>query len=223
MFPEKGNPHSRVKVQILCDGTVVKEITADSGRVVARSDFLDQKSELKIPLSGNVVVSEGGLVSQPSSWDNAQGIPLPQDPMLPVTKTLDERQKLFADVYSNPEAYTKDPKVLLKLEQLKESRVPKIIGEIIAEMHSRIAFGLSCMLLVTLGAALGVIFKGGQVISAFAITVIPAAGIIVMILMGKQLIANPKASDLLGFVAIWGGIIIMGILNAGVFYRLSRK
>jgi len=223
LFSEKGNPHGRVKLQILSDGVVVKEITADSGRVVARADFLDQKSELKIPLSGNVVVSEGGIMSRPGGWDNAQGIPLPKDPMLPVTKTLAERQELFGRVYSNPEAYTKDPKILVKLEELKKSRVPKIIGEIIAEMHLRIAFGLSCMLLVTLGAALGVIFKGGQVISAFAITVVPAAGLIVMILMGKQLIANPKASDLLGFFAIWGGIVVMGIINVAVFYRLSRK
>ena len=223
LFSEKGNPDSRVKLQILCDGTVLKEITADSGKVIARSDFLDQKSELKIPLFGNVVVSEGGVKSRPGSWDHAQGISLPKDPMLPVTQTLGERQELFTRIYSDPEAYTEDRKVLDKLQQLKESRVPKIIGEIIAEMHSRIAFGLSCMLLVTLGAALGVIFKGGQVISAFAITVVPASGIIIMILMGKQLIANPNASDLLGFIAIWGGIIFMGVLNVAVFYRLSRR
>jgi lipopolysaccharide export LptBFGC system permease protein LptF len=223
LFSDKENPHSRVKLQILSGGMVEKEITADFGSVVARSDFLDQKSELKIPLSGNVVVSKAGVESRPASWDNAQGIPLPQDPMLPMTKTLDERQELFADIYSNPEAYTKDSIVLSKLEYLKKNQVPKIIGEIIAEMHSRVAFGLSCMLLVTLGAALGVIFKGGQVISAFAITVIPAAGIIIMILMGKQLIANPKASDLLGFIAIWGGIVVTGILNVGIFYRLGRK
>ena len=220
---EKGNPYSRVKLQILCKGTIVKQITADSGSVVARSDFLDQKSELKIPLSGNIIVSDGVVESRPGSWDDAQGIPLPQDPMLPITNTPDERQKLFTKVYSDPEAYTKDPKVLVKLKELTNSRIPKIVGEIIAEMHSRIAFGLSCMLLVTLGAALGVIFKGGQVISAFAITVIPAAGIIIMILMGKQLIANPKASDFIGFIAIWGGIVAIGIINVLIFYRLSRK
>ena len=223
LFSDKDDPDKRVKLQILCDGIVVKEITADSGSVVARSDFLDQKSELKIPLSGNVVVKEGDAVSKPGEWDNAQGIPLPGDPMLPITKTAEQRQDLFTKIYENPEAYTKDPKVLGKLDELKQNSVPKIIGEIIAEMHSRIAFGLSCVLLVTLGAALGVIFKGGQVISAFAITVVPAAAVIIMILMGKQLIANPKASDLLGFIAIWGGIVVMAILNVLVFYRLSRR
>ncbi|RPI60395.1 MAG: LptF/LptG family permease [Planctomycetaceae bacterium] len=108
--------------------------------------------------------------------------------------------------------------------------INKIKGTIIAEMHSRVAFGVSCFLLVALGSALGLIFRGGQIITAFAIVVAPAMLVFVMILMGKDLVANPDIQRQfdgkgiwLGLAAIWGGIVILAVANVFVYLRLLRR
>jgi len=90
-------------------------------------------------------------------------------------------------------------------------------------MHSRIAYSLSCFLLVAMGAALGLIFRGGYFISAFALAAMPGALVIIMLLVGKQMIRNPDLPVNLGLAAIWSGIAAMLIANICVFVHISRR
>jgi lipopolysaccharide export LptBFGC system permease protein LptF len=83
--------------------------------------------------------------------------------------------------------------------------------EVLAELHWRPAYAVGCFLMVVIGAALGVIFRGGQALTAFALAAIPASLVIILLLMGKELIANPGAPAMLGIGAIWGGIGAMGL------------
>ncbi len=204
--------------------------TADRGAVDAGWNPVTRKSYVTIRLTGNVRIPtdrmiEGEAPRRPD-WTRGQ-IPLPDDPKMPEIKDPKTRhqkeQELLSAIYRNPQQFTSDPTILEDIEHIKIYRAPKIRGEVIAEMHSRIAFGISCVLLVAMGAAMGIIFKGGQVLSAFTISVLPAAGNIVMILMGKKMISNPKSSDLVGMATIWGGVIIILIIDLVIYYRLSRK
>jgi lipopolysaccharide export LptBFGC system permease protein LptF len=90
-------------------------------------------------------------------------------------------------------------------------------------MNFRIAYGLSCALLVAMGAALGLISRGGQFLTAFAISVVPAAGIIVMILMGKRMISNPSSSTMGGYIAIWGGMAVLLVADVIIYCRLGKR
>ena len=90
-------------------------------------------------------------------------------------------------------------------------------------MHGRVAFSISCVLLVMLGGALGLIFRGGQVIVAFATTVAPASAVFVTIIMGKKMVQNPDAPMAMGLGAIWSGIVLLGAATAWIYLYLARK
>src|SRR5262249_23764250 len=50
----------------------------------------------------------------------------------------------------------------------------KLIASIRSEMHSRASFAVSCLILVMVGCALGMISRSGNFLSAFAVSVVPA-------------------------------------------------
>ena len=106
---------------------------------------------------------------------------------------------------------------------LLNSILPALRGKLIGEMHGRIAYGASCFLLVAIGAALGLIFRGGQIISAFATSAVPAAGVIVLVLMGKELARNSQVPLAAGLAVIWSGVAALGAACAVVYLYLSRK
>jgi len=127
-------------------------------------------------------------------------------------------------LYDHP-GQTPYPNIREALEKLRTERVTKLRREIVAEMHGRVAYGLSCFLLVAMGAALGLIFRGGQVVSAFALCVLPAAVVILMIVMGKQIVENPGAAGgvTAGLACIWGGDVLLLAANLLVYWRLARR
>jgi lipopolysaccharide export LptBFGC system permease protein LptF len=203
-----------VQVRLVSPAGSEMLLTAGKGEVIARWSPAWRKSEMTLNLSGGVVVQRDGGQARQENWSRGQ-IPLPPDPEF--------ESATISQIYQQPEQYTDDRQILEELEGLKLSRPPKIQGEIIAEMHSRLAFGLSCVLLVALGAALGVVFKGGQLLSAFTISVLPAAGYLVLVLMGKKMISNPDSSDVGGIIAIWGGLLLLGVVDGVLYYRLSKR
>jgi lipopolysaccharide export LptBFGC system permease protein LptF len=90
-----------------------------------------------------------------------------------------------------------------------------------SELHSRVAFAFSSLVLVAVGASLGMQLKSGNFITAFAVSVVPALICIVLIVTGKQVsqnipreipenFVNPIA---LGLTIMWAGNAL--VLGAG--------
>ncbi len=126
-------------------------------------------------------------------------------------------------LFREPNKLTSDPGILEKVEEIRQKYIRKLQGEILGEMHGRIAYGLSCFLLVASGAALGILYRGGQILSAFALSMIPAAVVIVMVLMGKVMAANPDVELMHGLAAIWGGIALLALGNIGLYAKIIRR
>jgi len=131
----------------------------------------------------------------------------------------------LADLYHRPGDYTSNKQILGVISWVKEDKIDKIRSEIFAEIHARFAYGVSCFLLVALGAALGLIFRGGQVVSAFAISMAPATVVIVMVLMGKEIVTNPRVDNgwVWGLSSIWGGDAALLAACAWIYFRMMRK
>ena len=89
-------------------------------------------------------------------------------------------------IYDNPAGYTRNKSIHKLVDYVKTVLVPRLTSHVLSELHGRVAYCVSCFLLVAMGAALGIVFRGGQLISAFTLSVIPAAFIIIMIIMGKH-------------------------------------
>jgi lipopolysaccharide export LptBFGC system permease protein LptF len=103
-----------------------------------------------------------------------------------------------------------------------DSRIRKVEATIKAETHSRLAFGIGCVPLVLIGIGLGIIKKGGHLLSAFGVSSIPAAVLIVCIMSGKNIIENLASRPNAGMLLIWAGPLVL-ILLAGVIYRTLLK
>jgi len=208
-----------VQVIVTRRGQVVSTITADKGIIEMGWSALEGVSQATLDLREGVVVAatEGGLpVQRRADWEIPQ-LNLPAE----ISQRAD--QISLEDIYTRSGSFTSNRAILSDIAGLGKNMIPNLINRIKAEMHSRIAYGVSCFLMVTLGAALGLMFRGGQLISAFALSVIPAAVVIVMMLMGKQLVRTPSMPTIYGLAAIWSGIVALVAADIAVLTHLARK
>ncbi|MEE9293350.1 MAG: LptF/LptG family permease, partial [Phycisphaerae bacterium] len=98
----------------------------------------------------------------------------------------------------------------------------KFVRRVGSELHSRLAFSISVLVLVVLGAALGITFRGSRVLVAFGISFVPALFVIVMNIMGRQL-AEKDGTVLVGIMAVWGSIAVVALLDVWTMTRVVRR
>jgi len=123
-----------------------------------------------------------------------------------------------------------------KLDRQKIGReVLALSNQILAESNSRVSFAISCLVLVMMGCALGMMFRSGNFLSAFAISVVPALLTITLIVAGQRLSGNipdQLKTDItkyvnsplkMGLGLIWSGNIANFILAVVLLGRLQRK
>jgi hypothetical protein len=74
-----------------------------------------------------------------------------------------------------------------------------------------------------IGIGLGIILKGGHLLSAFGASSIPAAVLIVCIMMGKNITKNPGARAGSGILFMWGGLVFLSVLAVGIYHKLLKN
>ena len=94
--------------------------------------------------------------------------------------------------------------------------------QIKAEIHSRLVFGMGCIPMILIGIGLGIIKKGGHLLSAFGASCVPAAVLAVCIMSGKQLTQNLGAQTISGIGLMWGGLGVLSLLAAGIYGWLFK-
>ncbi|MFP4140808.1 MAG: LptF/LptG family permease [Phycisphaerae bacterium] len=209
-----------VRVRVYRDKVMRQIITADAGSIQATWSRMQDKSYLNITLSGNITVEFLTLaedrVQRRSDWRIGR---------LAIPETIVDQARGISlrDVYTNAEQYTRDKRLLKSVDQLITQGVDRILSEIQAELHGRAAYGISCFLMVAMGAGLGLMFKGGQLISAVALAAIPGSVVTLMILMGKELVTNPDVPEPIGIGSIWAGVALLLAANAVLYMRHSRQ
>ena len=57
---------------------------------------------------------------------------------------------------------------------------------IVDELHSRASFAVSCLILVIVGSRLGVMFRSGNFLNAFAVSFLPALLSITLVVAGQR-------------------------------------
>jgi len=197
-------------------------IVAERGEISTDYDRLSEKSVVNIELGGGPEPSKGVFVMIPGrggqrrmEWVTRIGLPARIDRQVRHVNLENVREEAIR-LGSGAE-------VLSLIKGLEYSYIPSLMGKLIGEMHGRIAYGVSCFALVALGAALGLIFRGGQLISAFATSTLPAAAVIVMVLMGKELAHNSQVPLVAGLSVIWGGVAGLAAVCVVVYMNLCRK
>jgi len=121
-------------------------------------------------------------------------------------------------------ALRKGPSPELKsLQSGLQRKIQKTLIEIKAETHSRLVFGVGCITLILIGMGLGIILKGGHLLSAFGVSSVPAAVLVVCIIMGKNLTKNPHAKADIGTVLMWSGLVLLSLLAVLMYRRLLKS
>ena len=99
-----------------------------------------------------------------------------------------------------------------------------------SELHSRVSFALSCLILVMVGCALGLMFRSGNFLSAFALSVVPALITLALIIAGQQTADNVPwdvthyhNSLQLGLTLIWSGNVAVAAMGVMLLGRLQRQ
>lgn len=111
---------------------------------------------------------------------------------------------------------------LTGLQNRVQREIQKTLFDIKAEKHSRLVFGTGCLSLIMIGIGLGIILKGGHLLTAFGASSIPAALLIVCIMMGKNITKNLGAQAGSGIAMMWCGLVFLTLL-ALVLYRKLLK
>jgi len=94
----------------------------------------------------------------------------------------------------------------------------KIIGTI----HSRLVFGIGCIPMIIIGTGLGILKRGGHLLTAFGASCMPALILIVGIICGKHVAENPASTPTLGLTIMWAGLGVLGLLTINIFGRLNK-
>ncbi len=111
---------------------------------------------------------------------------------------------------------------LTSLQSKLDRLIRKTFVEIKAEIHSRLVFGTGCVPMIMIGIGLGILKKGGHLLSAFGASCVPAAVLIVCIMSGKQLTQNLNAQTVSGVALMWAGLGFLALLALGIYTRLLR-
>ncbi len=215
-----GQEGKLVTVIIRRGGKVNEIVTAKAGRTIITRSEVTRQPQVTIKLETDVMVEylggSGRRVSRARQWARGE-IPVPVEVM------ARSQGVSLSDLSDDPHSLTSNPQILKAVDALINDRIPEEKSDLKAELHVRVAYGGSCFLMVAMGAALGLIFKGGQFISAFALSAVPAAAVIFMLVMGKQIVRNPASDDMVGLACIWGGMGALLVANLVIYARLARK
>jgi lipopolysaccharide export LptBFGC system permease protein LptF len=112
---------------------------------------------------------------------------------------------------------------LTDLRNKLRRNIRKTIVQIKAEKHSRLVFGIGCVPMIMIGIGLGIIKKGGHLLSAFGASCVPAAVLIVCIMSGKQMTENLSSQNISGVTLMWGGLAALFLIAAVIYGWLAKN
>ena len=127
----------------------------------------------------------------------------------------------------SPEALSQSLKAgpgpeLRNLRNQLQARIDRTMVKINAEIQSRLVFGMGCVSMIMIGIALGIIKKDSHLLSAFAASCVPAAILIVCIMMGKNIAKNPDSSVDTGIFLMWTGLALLSLTAVAIYRRLLK-
>jgi hypothetical protein len=102
--------------------------------------------------------------------------------------------------------------------------IQKTRVEIKSEIHSRLVFGTGCIPMILIGIGLGIIKKGGHLLTAFGASCVPAAVLVICIMSGKQLTENLGSRDMISGLAImWAGLGFLVLVTLIIYGHLMKN
>ncbi|HSV27869.1 MAG TPA: LptF/LptG family permease [Sedimentisphaerales bacterium] len=144
-----------------------------------------------------------------------QGLALPDTIRPPSTGNLITDIEIGSSLLVNPSR-----QFLLQVDKL-DRLVNDTLASIQIETQVRLSYSLGCIMLILIGIALGIKLKGGHLLTAFGVGSIPAAILVLCIIMGKNLAYN-RATEISGIALMWCGLGLLSVLTLILYRKLLR-
>ncbi|MBN1973046.1 MAG: LptF/LptG family permease [Sedimentisphaerales bacterium] len=159
-------------------------------------------------------------------WDTFTGLSIPKDVEEAIKQFYNENgslnvQKLASELTGLPGFIPGGE--LIKLQKELATKIRKTNMEIKAELHSRLVFGIGCISMIMIGIGLGIIKRGGHLLSAFGASCVPAAILVVCIMSGKQLTENLNAQTVSGITVMWAGLGALFLIALALYHYLVKN
>ena len=197
---------------------LIRKWTSQQGFIKIQEE--DLSPHLILVLENAKWTNNDGLTGVPTRH-NIRNLKLPETLQINSTQQnlINNVNKISANV-SLPSSFLID-----NINQMNRE-IMVTFGSIHAEIHSRLVFGIGCISLILMGTALGIIHKGGHLLTAFGISSIPAAALIVFIMMGKNLTKNiVKTQGYMSFKGIflmWLGLALLTFVCYKTYKKLLK-
>jgi len=119
-----------------------------------------------------------------------------------------------------PKGPLPDNSSVLQARALVEKLLDRKVAQIDSLIHFRSAWAVSALPLILLAAMLGIRFRGGQVLTAFGVSCIPAFIVFLVLLLGRNQASNPQGSlHSHGLAMMWGIDALVSLLAVVAAYR----
>ena len=176
--------------------------------------------ELYNPTWHRVEGSEGVAMG----WLRIRGLIIPKAVRDVASKFATEDGLDAKKLASESSVLQKGPSSKLRSLQVElQTEIQNTLAEIEAEIHSRLVFGIGCVSLIMIGIGLGIILRGGHLLSAFGASSVPAAILVVCIMMGRNITKNPKVQTGSGILLMWGGLVFLSLVAIVMYRRLLKN
>lgn len=196
--------------------------------------------EALLTFDDDQIDSKLGLMLTNTSWDKNENVkgftPVPRKAfsgiiLTPeISKKLNKRS-LIDTIATIGDLETEDPIILaapsgtlVGLKKAVDYAMWITSKKIISEIHTRLVFGIGSITLVLFAIALGIIFKGGHLLSAFGASAIPAGALIVFIMSGKELTKTKNAAmpEITGVIVMWAGLAVISIIAFFIYRKMMK-
>lgn len=197
------------------EGSVKSTADVEQVKITARATPEDRMA-VTVELH-NAAIRSGTIEIDRRSLQRSFTVPMP-----PAVKAIAERPVSF---YLNPSGGgSAGERSLLRREMLR------LGNSAYSEIHGRLSFATSCLILVIVGCALGMMFKSGNFLTAFAISVVPALMCIALIVTGQNTcesipwrLENFHNPLNVGLALIWSGNAAVLVMAVVLMWRLQRQ
>lgn len=221
----KGKPGNPVIIEQRVNGQLVNIYTSPAVKMVLNRDSLSPGGiTTTLEMQGKNVTRENRAQGiKPEQTDNTtlEGIIL--EPRLREVPELTGDNNHAAERELYFQARKSPQQTLSRLAANAADAISKLDHTITSELHSRGSFSLSCLMLVMLGAALGILLRGKNPLAVFVVGFVPAVLLVLLITAGREVTEGKGDHLTAGISLIWAGNAVLLLLVAGIYTKLLRR
>lgn len=199
----------------------VRVFLADQASIEMRSGLKKEEPVILVELLGDVRITR-----EPAGTDDR----IVRKPKESLPKVVFSEQPEIAARYDNFDiTQLFAPTVNLPLFQKQKNMQKKLAtkireygAEIQGEIDFRASYSLGAVAIVLIGAVLGIIIRGGQVLTAFGISCVPMLVVVIASIVGRNLADRPDYATV-SICVMWGATAFMYIATGFVAVKVLQR